>query len=238
MIIVFFVLFSFNSCDFTTASEYYNRAIDLEKQENYEEAITNLNKAIIKEPKFRPALLNRGNCKSEIGYFNAAIDDFKLLLAFDPDNTFALFNTGINYSNLKEYDKAIDYYSKALNTKGALIALPTSNGTYLDMITNSEFKTFDSDMTYYMYDCLIYFERGMEYLAIEEYDKSIYDINKSLRANNAEKDCYFLLGKAYLGKKDSINACQNFIESAKLGDQEAREMLKKYCLQKRTSNFN
>ena len=44
--------------------------------------------------------------------------------------------------------------------------------------------------------------------------------------------CYFLLGKAYVGKKDSINACDNFIKSAKLGDKEAREMLKKHCIEK------
>ena len=58
------------------------------------------------------------------------------------------------------------------------------------------------------------------------------DIDKSLKADNAKRDCYFLLGKAYVGKKDSINACDNFIKSAKLGDKEAREMLKQHCIKK------
>jgi tetratricopeptide (TPR) repeat protein len=230
--ILIFTFLIFSSCDFTNASEYYNRAIDLEKQEKHKEAILSLDRAIVKEPKFRPALLNRGNYKTEIGDFQGAIDDFNLLLVFDQDNTAALFNIGNSFSLLKEHKQSIDYYSKALNTKGALRTIPISNGGYLDMITNSDFKNFDSDMTYQMYDCLIYFERGMEYLYAKKYDKAISDITKSLKANNAEKDCYFLLGKAYLGKKDSINACQNFIESAQLGDQEARDMLKKYCIKK------
>lgn len=168
---IFFILliFAISSCDFTPAEEYYNRAISLEKQERWEEAIINLDKAII-------------------------------------------------------------YYSEALETEGATRSFTDSNGGIFGIQKNLDFNRFDSDMDYNMHDSEIYFYRGIEYLELEKFDNAISDINKSLKANFAKRDCYFLLGEAYLGKKDSITSCQYFIKSARLGDKEAREMLKKHCI--------
>jgi len=228
LIYILIISILFASCDFTSADEYYNRAIELDKQGKHNEAIILLDKAIDKKHNFRPALLNRGVYKSELENFKEGIIDYNKILEFDSDNTYALFNIGNNYSSLNDSKNAITYYSKALKTKGAL---KTTNGGMV-IRTNFDFKRFDSDMDYEMFDCEIYFERGLEFLKIKEFDKAISDINKSLKAKNAVMDCYFLLGEAYVGKKDSINACDNFIKSAKLGDKEAREMLKKHCIKK------
>lgn len=229
-ITILLLLFALNSCDFTPASEYYNNALDLEKEGKWEEAILSLDKAIDKQSRFRPALINRAFYKSELGDYKGAIADYKKLLGFDGDNTTALYNIGNNFRNLKDHNKAIAYYTEALKTKGALKSYANSNGGVFAIQTNFDFKSFDSDMDYNIHDSEIYFERGIEFLEIEMYDRAISDINKSLKANNAVKDCYFQLGKAYIGKNDSINACQNFIESAKLGDNEAREKLKAHCI--------
>ncbi|AUC77245.1 tetratricopeptide repeat protein [Olleya sp. Bg11-27] len=230
--LIYILIFSFLfiSCDFTSADEYYNRAIELDKQGKYNEAIISLDKAIDKKYKFRPALLNRGFYKSKLEKFEEGIKDYNKILEFDNDNTFALFNIGNNYSSLNDSKNAIAYYSKALQTEGALKSFANSDGGAFVLNTNFDLKRFDSD--YSMLDCEIYFERGMEYLEIEQFDKAISDFNKSIKADNAKRDCYFLLGKAFIGKKDSINACENFIKSAKLGDKEAREMLKKHCIKK------
>ncbi|WP_299207961.1 tetratricopeptide repeat protein [uncultured Dokdonia sp.] len=230
IILLFLLLFVFSSCDFTPAGEYYNKALELRKEKKIEEAIANLDKAIAKEPKFRPALLNRGVYKSIVEDYQGSITDYKKLLAFDGDNTMALYNIGNSYSALKEHNKAITYYTKALKTEGALKSFPSSNGGVIAFQMNFDLKSFDSDMNYNVYDSEIYFDRGVEFLEIEKFDKAISDINKSLKANYAVKDSYFYLGKAYIGKKDSLLACQNFIESARLGDQKAREMLKQHCI--------
>jgi hypothetical protein len=61
-------------------------------------------------------------------------------------------------------------------------------------------------------------------------------INRLINNLNLEYHSCFIgvkTGKAYVGKKDSINARDNFIKSAKLGDKEAREMLKKHCIKKK-----
>lgn len=204
-------------------------AVDLEKDKKYKEAIFHLNIAIEKKDRFKQAFLNRGFCKTELGDLVGGIDDYKKLLAFDYDNTFALFNLGNNYSLLADNKKAIYYYSKALQTEGALKSFVGSGGKPSGIAVSL-------DANYGMLDCEIYFERGIAYLEENQFDKAIFDINKSLEVNNAKKDCYFLLGKAFLGKNDSIDACESFIKSAKLGDKEAREMLRKHCIKKTKSN--
>ncbi len=230
--LIYILMFSviLSSCDFTSADEYYSQAFKYEEKGDFKKAIESLDKAIEKREKFRPALLNRGYYKTKFGNPKEGIEDYLKLLTFDPDNTSALFNIGNNFSVLEEHEQAIVYYSKALQTEGALKSWASSDGGALAININFDLKRFDSDMDYNVLDCEIYFERGMEYLEIGQFDKAISDFNKSIKADNAKRDCYFLLGKAFVGKKDSINACDNFIKSAKLGDKEAREMLKKHCI--------
>ena len=117
IIFLFLLLYICSSCDFTPAGEYYNRALDLEKEGKFEEAIINLDKAIDKESKFRPALLNRGYYKSIVEDYEGSIADYKKLLAFDGDNTVALYNIGNSYSALKEHNKAIPIIPKPLKLK-------------------------------------------------------------------------------------------------------------------------
>ncbi len=196
-------------------------------------AIQLLDKAIDKQENFRAALLNRGTYKTRLGLVKEGIVDYKKILEFDPDNTVVLFNIGNSYSMLEEHNQAILFYTKALKTKGSLDSFEISNGTPMAFQTNIDYNRFDSDNNYNKLDCEIYFERGIEYLEIEKFDNAISDLNKSIKSNNNKKDCYYYIGEAYIGKKDSINACQHFIKSAKLGDNDAREMLKEYCIEKK-----
>jgi tetratricopeptide (TPR) repeat protein len=117
-ILLTFIIFI--SCDLKTADDYYNIAFDLEQKGKYEKAIPFLDKAIEKNPKFRPALLNRGADKSEIGDYNGAIEDYQKIVAFEPNNTLVLMNIGNNHKRLKQYEKSIDFYTRALNTKEQL----------------------------------------------------------------------------------------------------------------------
>ena len=219
--IIYILLFSFAfiSCNLTSPEEYYSKAFKYEERGNYEKAIDMLDEAIKKKNQFRAALLNRGYYKTEIGDIHGAIDDYSDLLQFDSNNTAALYNIANNYS-----------VSKAINTEGAIKKWTVSNGGLVMINPTKYFDGSDKDLYYYVPKYEILYERGIEYLNSDLYDNAISDFKKSLDANYEKKNCYFLLVKAYIGKKDSLNACSNFIMSAKLGDKEAREMLKKHCL--------
>lgn len=220
------------SCDFTSAESYYNQAIELSQQKKYESAILLFDKAIEKKDNFRPALINRAYCKAEIGDYEEAIKDYETVIQFDPDNTFALCEIGYNWSTLKNHEKAIDFYTKALNTEGALYTSLNSERQKIAINTNIEVKLFDNNADYNVLDCQIYYNRGIEYFELKKYEKAITDFKKSLEVDNMVSNSHYYIGKSYLELNDTIKSCENFIISARLGDIEAQEMLNKYCKRK------
>ncbi|MDK2772929.1 MAG: tetratricopeptide repeat protein [Flavobacterium sp.] len=220
------------SCDFTSAESYYNQAIELSQQKKYENAILLFDKAIEKKDNFRPALINRAYCKAEIGDYKEAIKDYEKVIQFDSDNTFALCEIGYNWSNLKNHQKAIDFYNKALNTEGALHTSLNSERQKIAINTNLEVKLFDNNADYNVLDCEIYYNRGIEYFKLKEYEKAINDFKKSLETDNMISNSHYYIGKSYLELNDTIKSCENFIISANLGDIEAKEMLNKHCNRK------
>jgi tetratricopeptide (TPR) repeat protein len=220
------------SCDFTSAESYYNQAIELSQQKKHENAILLFDKAIEKKDNFRPALINRAYCKAEIGNYEEAIKDYEIVIQFDSDNTFALCEIGYNWSTLKNHQKAIDFYNKALNTEGALHTSLNSERQKIAINTNLEVKLFDNNADYNVLDCQIYYNRGIEYFESKEYEKAIIDFKKSLEVDNMVSNSHYYIGKSYLELKDTIKSCENFNISARLGDIEAKEMLNKYCNRK------
>lgn len=222
-----------SSCDFTSAEEYYNHSIEYAENGEIDKAILSLNKAIEKNNHFRAALRNRAWLKHEIDDYNGAIEDYKEILQFDKDNTLSLYNLGLNYQMLEDFNKAIGYYSEALKSKGALKTFSAADNNTLITELNFDLSDFDNDSEYNLKDCGIYYQRGIAYLLDKKYQKAISDFNKSKKSNCFTANNYYYIGEAYIGLKDSINACENFIAAAKLGDKDAREMLKKHCIKRK-----
>ena len=218
-----------NSCDFTSADEYYNQAFEYEEKGDLKKAIELLDKSIEKQSNFRPALLNRGYYKTELGNLNGGIIDYKKILEFDSDNTLALYNIGINYQELEKPKKAIEYFTKALNTSGALASFTNSYGGTMSLRSNIDFDPLDNDNDFEVHKCEIQFSRGVNYFFNKEYNKAITDFENSIKANYNKASSHFFLGGIYLEMDNLNNACENFTLSANLGDLNAKEKLKEYC---------
>lgn len=217
------------SCDLTPAGEYFNRARDLEIEGNYKKANVLLNKAIAKNPKFRPALLNRAVNKSILKDYQGAIDDYHKLLEFDPDNALALLNLGNNFKRLENYDKAISSYNKALQTNWVVKPEPLNNLLKQDIEISFQ-KKFDQDSDYEISELEVTYERGIAYILNHQFENGINDLKKVLNDESYTANCYYWIGNAFIGLKDSTNACHNYIESAKLGFKGARDKIKNHCL--------
>ena len=226
-ILIFSLLLS--SCDFTSAEEYLNEAYELEEKGDLPKAISLLDKAIEKKSNFRPALLNRGYYKSQLGKREDGILDYEKILSFDSGNTLVLYNIGINYQELAEYEKAISYFSRALNSDGVSTVMPSSDGGYLVMKANIDLDQLDNDMDFEVTKSEIEFSRGVNYFFNKQYDFAISDFEKTIKANYDKVNGYFFLGEIYLKKDNLEKACENYTLSASLGDLDAKEKLKKYC---------
>ena len=166
LIYILLIFTIFVSCDLKTADDYYSIALDLEEKGEYGKAIPFLDKAIEKKPRFRPALINRGADKAAIGDYNGAIQDYQRIIAFDPENTMVLMNIGNNYKRLERYGKSIEFYTKALNTKGAI----KPDSIYLVLNLPNE---WDEESDYFVRKYQIEYERGISYSYVEKYDLAV-----------------------------------------------------------------
>jgi len=219
-IYIFLIFIICSSCDLRTAEEYYNIAFDLEEKGEYKKAIEFLDKAIEKKPKYRAALINRGADKAEIGDFKGAIEDYKKIIDFDSDNTMVLMNIGNNYKRLKQNEKSVDFYTRALSTKGAI----KSDSTYWEINISSD---FDKDKDYHLRKFEIEYERGIVYAKIGKHKLAIRDLKQAVKFNYEKPNSLIWIGESYLYLKDTISAIKYLKESANLGMVDAKEILNK-----------
>jgi tetratricopeptide (TPR) repeat protein len=223
ILIAISLLITFISCDFTSAEEYHDEASELVNKGRFEEAIVKFDKAIELAPRFRLALIHRGYYKAfRLNDYQGGIHDFEKVLAFDSDNAAALYYIAAVYGDQSIHEKAIAFYTKTLETNNVQVASTLK----FDL---SAFGDYDDESLFMADGSDVYFQRGLHYVRIGEYDKAIEDLTRLVKARVYLNDSYFLIGEAYLGKKDTINACPNFMKSAEFGDQEAKKMLQKYC---------
>ena len=209
-----------SSCDFKTAEDYYDLAYELEEQGKYKEAIVFLDKAIEKKPDLKPALLNRGADKSALNDYSGAIKDYELILKYDSDNTLALMNIGNNYKRLKDYKKSVEFYTDALNSKGAI----KSDSIYLEINFPNE---WDKESDYYVRKHEIEFERGISHVYLKEYENGIKDLEQAIKFNYELPDALSWTGQAYYELKDTLNARKFLTEASKYGMIDAKELLEK-----------
>lgn len=208
------------SCDSKSAETYYKEAKELCERHKWEEAVVLLDKAIEIKPKFRLALIERGFGKAMwLEKYEEGIKDFEKVLEVDPDNTLALYRIGFVYGDQFQHIKAIEYLLKALETQ-IIKRIPEAT-TEEDYENELLFVVNESDIRYQL---------GLHHVRIKSFDRAIVYLNTCVITKSHLQDSYFLLGEAYLGKEDIANACKNFNESARLGDSEALQMLKKYCI--------
>ncbi len=92
------------------AVDFYSKAIDASKKEDWKEAIKNYKSAVEKDPKFIYAWDNMGLCYRRIGEYDNAIHAYKKSLEIDPNGKMPLQNMAYAYVHKKEYQKAIDSY--------------------------------------------------------------------------------------------------------------------------------
>ncbi len=109
---VIFLGFSLNSYS-QTAEEYYNRAYEKDKLQDYRGAVADYSKAIELNPVYSIAYFRRGSAKYELQDYIGAIADFTKVIELDLKNSDAYSNRGVAKNELEDYIGAIADYSKA-----------------------------------------------------------------------------------------------------------------------------
>jgi len=93
------------------AMNFYNKAVEASRKEDWKEAVENYKKAVKKDPTFTYAWDNLGICYRRLGEYDQSIEAYKKSLAINPAGKMPLQNIAIAYVHKKEYQKAIDAYA-------------------------------------------------------------------------------------------------------------------------------
>ncbi|WP_259836173.1 tetratricopeptide repeat protein [Chryseobacterium herbae] len=92
------------------ALEFYEKALEASKKEDWENAIKNYEQAVKKDPKFTYAWDNLGINYRRTGEYDKALDAYKKSLEIDPKGKMPLQNIPMVYIYKKDFQKAIEAY--------------------------------------------------------------------------------------------------------------------------------
>ena len=112
---LFLVLIFATSLSFgQTTDEYYNKANDKAKLQDYRGAIEDYTKVIELNPNYSKAYNNRGNSKAKLQDDSGAIADYTKAIELNPNYSNAYYNRGNSKKILKDTNGACLDWSKAV----------------------------------------------------------------------------------------------------------------------------
>jgi tetratricopeptide (TPR) repeat protein len=168
-----------------------------------------------------PQLYSRLKLETERG-MEDVLKDIRFLISLTKERAFKndsslYYLIGKIYYEKDEYDKAIEFYSQAINLN------PKDDNAYNNMgIAYANLKEYDKAITAFQkaielnpkYD-IAYNNMGLAYNGLKEYDKAITAYQKAIEINPKDDEAYYNIGNAYYNLKgydNAITAYQKAIE--------------------------
>ena len=163
------------------AGAYLNRGVAYMQKRQFDQAISDFNKALEINPSYAEAYDNRGGAYVAKGQYDLAILDFNKVLEVNPRNPGSYTNRGTAYMNKGMYDQAISDHTKAveINPKFAWAyygrGMVYSKKDQYDQAISDFSKALEINPR----DAGAYYRRGRCYYFKKEYDNSWNDIKKA-----------------------------------------------------------
>jgi len=223
----FSILALLTSCNLRSADDYLLESNSLASKGKFKEAISLLNKAIEKYPKFREAYLNRGVYCEELKDFNSAIKSYQDLLKIDDKNTAALYYIGNCKSELNLFQDAIDYYIRALQTKGYSLNNDTSGIT--NIIINWNKNGIGENAKFDILSTEIFYQRGLAYYQLDKLRNAVNDFSYCLKQYFHVPDCHYMIALCYLESGNKVKGCSELDKAIFYGDTLARKKKQEVC---------
>jgi tetratricopeptide (TPR) repeat protein len=195
----------------------------------WKNSITLFNLQLKTYPKISFGYSGRGKAYADIGDYKRALDDLEISIKYNPNNTFAYKTRANVYIALGDYQKAIEDLDKAVKAK-PLFSEGYGNrcGVYIELkdfqrAIEDCSKAIETDPA----NAMAYNNRGFAHFSKGDLEKALRDYSKAIELDPMNPGFYRNRGTLYVkeGKKDK--AISDFQKAAKLGDEQAQDLLKK-----------
>ncbi len=227
--------------DSTNVDAYFQKGVVEVELERFDEAITTLTKTVNKNNKHAQAYFFRGVAHFEEAsrkeydhkkaHLNNALEDFNKALELDDKIEPAYFDRGEVKMELKDYIGAIADFKKAIELKPTdmeahyLKAICNYHYGYEDIANKEMQSILNMDSTYADARYFV----ALRLYETQQYKEALEQFNKLFSFEAPHADAYVFRGYTKLELGDTVGACADWKEAAKLGDKEAEHDLKKYC---------
>lgn len=183
------------------------------------------------------AYLYRGYSYEEIGKSDEAKLDYDNAIKFDIENLNSYYRRGICKANLQDFLGAISDYDFILNYDGerksefVQWATVYSDRAYCLSALNRFKEALSSINEALRLDNSLWYSwctRGEIYFKIDEFQKCINDMDRSISIQN-QGNAYYYRGLANIKLGKINDGCADLSKSSEFGLVEADEAIKKYC---------
>ena len=175
---------------------YGSRADYFRKQNRFDEAIPDYNKAIELNPNYAAAYHNRGLIYYYKNMYDKSMSDYSKTISLDSNYTEAFFNRGIIWIAYKQYDKAIEDNSMALKLDSNYNSAYFNRGSVYNL--TSQWEKGISDFTRIINSESdfknAYFNRAISYANINKNAEAISDYTNASTYDPQNASIYYNRG--------------------------------------------
>lgn len=193
--------------DLNDASGYKNRGrIFLENSNSPQAvnaAIRDFTSAIDLEPKDVEAYSLRSKAYLKINNNEKASADLTKISALEPNNMSVVLNSGELFLKNKEYDKAIEFLTKAITVKPSVkLYLDRANAYAAQKKYDLAVADYNKAIGFEPGNAEIYFKLGQMTTIVKKYDEAIADYTKAIGLNPKYAQAYTARGWIYYTQKN------------------------------------
>ena len=194
-------------------------------------ALEDYNKTIDLNPTYEDAFFNRGVVNDLLGYKKSAVEDYTKSIKLKANYPDAYNNRGWVNFQLKDTVKAISDYYKAIEVKPDFAEAYNNLGwAYAGLgQSDSALANYDKAIKYSPDFTKSRINRATERGKSADYKGAIEDYTYLAKQYPKDARIYYERAMSHLNSKDTSNACLDFRQSYNLGNNDAVEMMNKYC---------
>ncbi|HEY9005480.1 MAG TPA: tetratricopeptide repeat protein [Ohtaekwangia sp.] len=218
------------------SDEYLQRGNEALQNRQYAEAIGYLNKSLESNPEQESALLLRSQANYALKKYDLVIQDCEKILDINKtiitdDDFTAIWNLGVTYNSIRQFEKARSYFDIALKMQPENIRLYENIGYgYMEEKKyDLALKQYEKIVSLDSHSDKGYYEIGKIYYLKKQFRKAITAFDKAISINPSYGIAYQNRGSAKLEIKDREGCCRDWRKCLSLGITQIKPYLEKYC---------
>jgi tetratricopeptide (TPR) repeat protein len=206
----------------------------------YQEAISDLNQAVLLQPDFAVAYSHLCLAFIQIGDYHNAVTNCNQAIQLSPNNSENYLNRGLAHYRLGEYQAAIVDNTVALKLKPYDFRAHYNRGLASSSQGNHTAAIADYDRALSLvpnYNSVfladIYNDRGLVRLALKDLEAASRDFSLAIRLNEKDFRGYYNRGCACQRQGDTVNAVHDFSHAIRLNPVNAQAYINRSLAQHR-----